>query len=280
MDRLRDYLKSHALNDLAQQHVLDEAAAQFGLSHSLIERAALQAGVLPARYQRNRNTLSIEQQFALCRSRVAVVGCGGLGGYVIEELARLGVGTIVAVDPDKFEEHNLNRQILCTLETLGSPKVAAAADRVQKINPAVTLVPVRQALHSGNAQVILRGCDIVVDALDSVPARIELARFCIEQSIPLIHGAIAGWYGQIAVQFSGEETVLNLLNKCRNKPGIEKELGNPAFAPAFVASLQTAEVCKFLTSEDRSMSGRILFIDLKDMRFEEIQTGCHPLPLL
>ncbi|HTZ18035.1 MAG TPA: ThiF family adenylyltransferase, partial [Dissulfurispiraceae bacterium] len=145
MDRLKDYLKTHAVNDVVQQDVLNEAAMRFGLTHRLLEKAALESGVLPVRYQRNRNTLSIEQQLALFQSRVAVVGCGGLGGYLIEELARLGVGTIVAIDPDKFEEHNLNRQILCTLETIGSPKVAAAADRVQKINPAVTLVPVRQA---------------------------------------------------------------------------------------------------------------------------------------
>ncbi len=280
MDPLQDFLKANALNYLVPQGTLDEAAKKFGSPHSTVEKSALEAGLLPSRYQRNRNTLSIEQQLSLFKTRVAVVGCGGLGGYVIEELARLGVGTIVAIDPDKFEEHNLNRQILCTLETLGSPKVAAAADRIQKINHAVTLVPIRQSLNTGNAPIVLYGCDIVIDALDSIPARIELARYCKEQAMPLVHGAIAGWYGQIAVQLPGEETVLNLLNSCGNKAGIEKELGNPAFAPAFVAALQTAEACKIITSKESPMRGRILFIDLKDMRFEEIRTGCPPRPLL
>jgi len=280
MKALRDFLKTRAANDLLPQDILNEAAARFGLEHRLIERAALESGLLPVRYQRNRNTLSVEQQLSLFQSRVAVVGCGGLGGYLIEELARLGIGTIVAIDPDRFEEHNLNRQLLCTLETIGSPKVAAAADRVRKINPAVTLMPVRQALDSGNAPMILRGCDVVADALDSISARIHLAGYCREQAMPLVHGAIAGWYGQLAVQFPGEDTVIRLLDGCKDKAGIEKEFGNPPFAPAFVASLQTAEICKIITSGDRAMSGRIIFIDLRDMRFEEIKSACPPDPLL
>ncbi len=280
MDPLQDFLKAEALDDLLPETIINEATSRFGIAHSNVEKAALEIGLLPARYQRNRKTLSVKHQLALFEARVAVIGCGGLGGYVIEELARLGIGTIVAIDPDKFEEHNLNRQILCTVKTLGSPKVAAAAERVKQINPAVTLVPVEQALGPANAALVLYGCDIVVDALDSIPARIELAKYCINQSVHLVHGAIAGWYGQIAVQYAGEETVLSLLNSCRDKAGIEKEVGNPAFAPAFVASLQTAEVCKILTSGERSMSGRIIFIDLKDMKFQEIKTGCPPSALL
>ena len=270
MNQVQDFLKAHAADDIVHQNILDEASRKFNRPPSFIEEAALKATLLPARYQRNRKTLSIEQQLALFKARVAVIGCGGLGGYVIEELARLGVGTIVAVDSDHFEEHNLNRQILCTLDTLGQQKTTAASDRVRKINPAIAVVPIPQALRSDNAALILNGCDVVVDALDSIPVRVELARVCVELATPLVHGAIAGWFGQIAIQLPGEQTVLDLLERCGDKIGIEKEMGNPAFAPAFVAALQTAEVCKIIANRDSSMKGRILFIDLLDMHFEEI----------
>ena len=111
-----------------------EAARLFSLGLNQVDKIALSHNLLPSRYQRNRSMISIEQQLALLLSKVAVIGCGGLGGYIIEELARLGVGTIVVVDPDMFEEHNLNRQLLCTQELLGRKKVdvdsAAAVNRL------------------------------------------------------------------------------------------------------------------------------------------------------
>jgi tRNA A37 threonylcarbamoyladenosine dehydratase len=97
------------------------------------------------RYQRNQHTLTVYDQLKLFRSRVAVIGCGGLGGYVIEEMARLGVGTIYAIDPDIFQEHNLNRQLLSSPASLGRAKVEMAAARVAEINPATTLVPMLEA---------------------------------------------------------------------------------------------------------------------------------------
>lgn len=270
MDKVQDFLKAGAADDIVHQNILDEAARRFNRPPHFIEEAALKANLLPGRYQRNRKTISVERQLALFSSRVAVIGCGGLGGYVIEELARLGIGTIVAADPDHFEEHNLNRQALCTLNTLGQEKAAVAADRVRMINHAVTVIPVPQALSSVNASLILSGCDVVVDALDSRPARMELAKACSVLEIPLVHGAIAGWFGQIAIQLPGEQTVLNFLERCGDRTGIEKEVGNPAFTPAAVASLQCAEVCKIVLNKESSMKGRLLFIDLFDMHFEEV----------
>src|SRR5665647_1294012 len=79
-----------------------------GLTLRAVEDKALVQGILPIRYQRNVHAISVEEQYRLFKARVAVVGCGGLGGYVIEELARIGVGSITAWDYDYFEEHNLN----------------------------------------------------------------------------------------------------------------------------------------------------------------------------
>jgi molybdopterin/thiamine biosynthesis adenylyltransferase len=269
MDELRKYLKSRADGDLLPWAAQLAAAEKFELSLSETEEAILETGLLPARYQRNRRMLTTAQQLRLFRSRVAVLGCGGLGGYIIEELARLGVGTLVAVDPDVFEEHNLNRQLFATPDNLGSAKVAAAAARVAAVNPAVTLVPLREAFGAGNGASILKECHAAVDALDSIPARLELADACEAEGIPLIHGAIGGWYGQIAVQFPGDESLRRILSGAAGR-GIERELGNPSFTPAVVASLQVAETAKILLGVGRPLRRRLLVIDLLEMELMDI----------
>jgi len=225
---------------------------------------------LPARYQRNRRTISTPQQLGLFRSRVTVIGCGGLGGYVLEELARLGVGTIVAVDPDVFEEHNLNRQLLATPATLGLPKVVAATARIAEINPAVTVFPYRLAYDHTNGEELLLGSNVAVDALDSIQTRLALAESCADLGIPLVHGAIGGWYGQVTTQFPGDDTLQQIYRHWVDGKGVEQHLGNPAFTPAVVASLQVAEVCKVLLGEGEPLRRRKLIINLLDMEFEEI----------
>ena len=136
IDVLR-FLQQRAVDGLLPWSAQQVAVERFGWSHAAVEETVLANNLLPARYQRNRSMLSITDQLQLFRSRIAVIGCGGLGGYIIEELARLGVGHIVAIDPDVFEEHNLNRQLLATPASLGKAKVEAAAARVNEINPAV-----------------------------------------------------------------------------------------------------------------------------------------------
>src|SRR5512136_1109406 len=125
MEKLRDFLRALSDGDLLSWHHQTFAATYFNMTFAQVERIALEIGLLPARYQRNRNTISVKEQLRLFRAHVAVIGCGGLGGYVIEELARLGVGRITAIDPDVFEEHNLNRQLFSSPENLGKPKVEA-----------------------------------------------------------------------------------------------------------------------------------------------------------
>jgi molybdopterin-synthase adenylyltransferase len=162
MECLTDYLRDHAEGDLLPWRCQVEAATRFRLSLARAEEAILELGLLPARYQRNRQAFTTGQQQQLFRSRVAVIGCGGLGGYIIEELARLGVGKIVAVDPDVFEEHNLNRQLLATPNLLGCIKVEAARMRVEQINPAVTLIPRKQALGRVNGRDLLDDAQVAV----------------------------------------------------------------------------------------------------------------------
>ncbi len=271
MDELRTYLRARCCGDLLPWAVQAEAAAAFDVSLGRVEEAILELGLLPARYQRNRQTISTAQQLLLHRSRVAVVGCGGLGGYVIEELARLGVGEIVAIDPDVFEEHNLNRQLLSTPATLGLVKVEAARARVAAVNPAVTLTPIREAFGPENGAALLGGSRVVVDALDSIPVRLQLAQACEGLAIPLVHGAIAGWYGQVATILPGERVLDRMYGGGGAGKGVEQEMGNPSFTPAVVASLEVAEACKILLDLGRPLRRRKLAIDLLHMEIHEMR---------
>lgn len=222
------------------------------------------------RYTRNMNTLSQEENRSLKAFRVCVIGCGGLGGYVIEMLGRIGIGSITAVDYDKFDETNLNRQILANTTTLGRNKAMVSCERMKKVNPEIILHPVEERFDNNNGNRIILGHDIVVDALDNSDTKRLLGRLCGEQKIPLVHGAIGGWYGQVTTIFPGDET-MELLYKDSNNPGIEKQLGNPSFTPALVAAAQVAEVMKVLLKREGVLRNRILYVDLLNMDFDVVE---------
>ena len=218
METLPIYVRDYAEANLLPWSRQCDAAARFNVTVAQVEQVALERGILPARYQRNRRTFSVTDQLTLFRSHVAVIGCGGLGGYIIEELARLGVGRLTVVDPDVFEEHNLNRQLFSTIANLESPKVQAAVQRVREINPAVTVLPHQCSFTDESGDMLLNGCSVAVDALDSIPARKVLTKACRSRGIPLVHGSIAGWYGHVTTMLPGE-TVPPDMFRSVNPPG-------------------------------------------------------------
>jgi molybdopterin/thiamine biosynthesis adenylyltransferase len=270
MTPLADFLTGKAITGLISWHDQSWAAKDFGLTLAAVEETILENGLLPARYQRNQQMISTAQQLQLLRSTVAVVGAGGLGGYILEELARLGVGQIVVIDDDVFEEHNLNRQILSSPAKLGRVKVEVAAARLAEINPAVTVRAVRARFDKVQGAALLAGADCVVDAVDNVASRLELEELCEGLQLPLVHGAIAGWYGHVATIFPGERSLTKLYRHWSGGKGIEAQLGNPAFTPAVVASFEVAEVGKILLGQGRLLRNRQLNIYLLDMEVEEI----------
>jgi molybdopterin/thiamine biosynthesis adenylyltransferase len=124
-----------------------------------------------------------------------------------------------------------------------------------------------------NGAALLKGMDAAVDALDSVPTRIELAECCEALNIPMVHGTIGGWYGQVTTQMPGDGTVQMIYRNCKDAKGVERMLGNPAFTPAVIASLEAAEVCKILTGQGTLLQRRMLFINMLDMEVDKIQIG-------
>ncbi len=235
------------------------------------EIAMLQEGICPRRYERNVPMFGLEGQRTLLESHVAVVGCGGLGGYCVELLARNGVGQITLIDGDVFEESNLNRQILATIETLKHNKAEIAAKRVQDINPAVSTNIFSVFADRTNLAKILRHvpdspCQMVIDAVDSIPGKLMLADFCSRMNIPMIHGALAGSYGQVSVLFPGDDTLKWLYPQeftGTSAQGDEKVLGTPGMTPPLVASLRVTEVLKLLLHKNEpAQRQKVTFLDI------------------
>ena len=217
------------------------------------------------RYIRNLGALT-EDECALLRTKtVFVAGCGGLGGYLIEMLLRLGVGTILAADGDSFEASNLNRQLLSSPSALGKPKAGAAAERAALVNPDVRFVAIPEFVTKENAAELIRGCDAVLDALDNITARRILARACAEEGIPLVHGAICGWSAQAAAIMPGEDLIDRIYPEGA-RLGSKTSL---SFTPPFCAALQVALCTRLLTGRPVE-SGRLYMADLLDMEMESI----------
>lgn len=221
------------------------------------------------RYKRNIKALSLEENIILNNSKVCVVGCGGLGGYIIEMLGRLGLGTITAIDGDVFEESNLNRQILMYEASLGKNKALAAKERMSSINSKIIVKPVREFVTEANAEQLLCEHNVVVDALDNIPSRFILQNACDNLGIPLVHGAIAGWYGQVSTIYPGERT-LSKIYADNFSQGLEKELGTPSFTPALISSIEVSETVKILIGKENLLRNKLLFIDLQNNEYDII----------
>lgn len=212
------------------------------------------------RYSRNISTLTVEENEKLKYFKVCIVGCGGLGGYIIEMLARIGVGNLTVVDMDVFDESNLNRQIISNERNLGHSKALEAKKRINSINHNVKVKVIEDGFNKNNGINIISDHHVVVDALDSIKSRLLLQEYCKKLKIPLIHGAIAGWFGQVCTIMPGDDT-LNRIYK-NNSIGIEKKLGNPSFTPANIASIQVSEVIKILLSKGNILQNKMLAVDL------------------
>lgn len=213
------------------------------------------------RYLRNHDAISEAEQAILATKRVLVVGCGGLGGMVIECLARIGVEQLRVVDGDVFEESNLNRQLLSSTMNLGRPKVLAAQQRIMAVNPLVEVDAVQADLAAENAMELLAGCDVAVDCLDNIPARLVLQQAAKVAGVPVVHGAVAGWLGRICVIQPGEDLLSLLYPNQEEAQGEERQRGTLSFTAALTASWQAAETVKLLLGKP-GLQGEILEVDL------------------
>jgi molybdopterin-synthase adenylyltransferase len=231
---------------------------------------------IPERYARNMGTFSIPDQNLLLGSRVCIVGLGGLGGAVVEILARLGIGNLILVDGDVFEESNLNRQLLSTLQTLGASKTATAANRVRQINPSVQTCLHDVFLDAENVDRIIAGADVVVDCLDHLKTRFVLEKAARSAGIPLVSAAIAGTYGQITTIFP-EDPGLSLIYGPEDQApakGAETTLGTLPYTAMMMASLECSEITKILLKRGSLLRNKLLVMDLMDNTMEVLSLDC------
>ncbi len=242
-------------------------ADEFHRSLRYVYAEALRVGIYPYRYLRNREIISPEEQLKLAESRVAVIGAGGLGGQVIILLARIGVGQLVVADNDLFEEINLNRQALCSEVTLGMPKSDVAVDVVTSINPGVEVTAYQVKTDSTNIPEIINDSDVVVDALDNIPDRFVLEKASKNMGIPMVHGALAGFEGQIMTVFPEDKGLKLLYENERveqnNTKTPEAILGIPAMTPSVVATFQAMEVLKIILKRGKIFRNMMVYIDLE-----------------
>ena len=242
-------------------------AERFDMPGYEIEAHALEIGVLPLRYLRNRSALDDRAQIRLLRSRAALVGLGGLGGSLLEQCLRLGIGHIRAADGDDFEESNLNRQALSTLDGLGLPKTAAALDRAESVNPSVRLEPWHEFLTTETLPGFLTGCGVALDALGGLGFRPALQAAAAEAGIPLVTGALAGWTGYVGVVLPGQPGPADVMG---TNDSVERQLGCPVPTVSFLASLMAAEAARLLSGFPSPLAGKMLIVDLKSLSFEII----------
>ena len=235
------------------------------------------------RYARNIPAISEDEQNILNAKTVIVIGCGGLGGYAIEYLARLGVGKIIAVDGDVFSESNMNRQLLCTTDSLGKSKAEIAVARINAINPAIEAVSICEYLTAESAAELVAGVDLVIDSLDNVESRLILEDVCENAGVTFIHGAVQGWTLQASVVTPGSR-VLHSLYRASDSNSKKTDSASADVAgvtgnteehssvktclcptPACCASIQVAEAIKNLLGRESSLTGQVLFMDLQTM---------------
>jgi molybdopterin/thiamine biosynthesis adenylyltransferase len=241
----------------------DVIAAAFALSKRSVEIAALEAGVIPQRYLRNIGSLGISGQKKLLQARALLVGAGGLGGTIAQLLARMGLGTLVIADGDSFTEDNLNRQAFAVEQNVGQSKVRAARSEIMKINSATEVEIFEGYVTDQELAMLIKGIDVAVDALDNMPSRFLLEKVCKETHIPLIHGAVAGFSGQVTVIYPEDMGLRAFYGNPQTIPekGIEVQLGNLAGIVSAVASFQVQEAVKIITGLGRPLRNRLLFLD-------------------
>jgi len=213
---------------------------------------------------RNMPALSAEECAVLRTKHVCVVGCGGLGGYIIELLARVGVGSITVVDADVFDVTNLNRQLLSDETVIGQSKAETAANRIAKVNSSVRVTFEKQLFTSHNSKTLLSDCDLAIDALDNIPSRKALAHACAIKGIYMIHGAISSWFGQISIVPPGSGIMDRIYpTRIKNLPAN----GNLGFVATACASVQTSEAVKLLCGRESALVNRVLLLDMESLDF-------------
>ena len=212
-------------------------------------------------------------QEKLKRAKVFIAGAGGLGCPVSIYLAAAGVGHLRIVDHDTVDLTNLNRQVAHWTADVGRRKVESAQEKLNKLNPNVTVETLSVTISDQNASELVSGFDLIVDAMDNLPTRYLLNRTAIECRIPFFHGAVNGFEGRAMTVIPGKTACLRCLYR---GPVPESKFPVIGVTPAVIASIQATEVIKYLVGIGEILANRLLAYDGLNLKFTEFKVQRNP----
>ena len=223
--------------------------------------------------------IGVEGQERLWRSRVLLVGLGGLGSPIAMYLAASGVGHLVLVDHDAVDLSNLQRQIVHTTASLGEPKVRSAARTLAALNPEVRIDTIEHALSGERLRGEAAAADVVVEATDSFEARRALNRACIDAGRPLVSGAVIRMEGQVAVyrlDHPDGPCYQCLHGAAVAPPGTCADSGVLGSVAGIIGTVQATEVVKTLLGIGEDLDGRVLVLDALRMEWQTVRLRRNP----
>jgi molybdopterin/thiamine biosynthesis adenylyltransferase len=259
----------------SQLVIEDDALLEWAHSNRISPRnaqiEAIQSRIIPLRYAKNFRSLTLAEQRRICESRVLVCGCGGLGGVLINLLARAGVGTLRLVDGGVFVPSNLNRQWLCDTQVLSRPKAEVAGGRVQLINPLIEVEVFPTLMDENNAESLVKGMDLVIDALDDLAGRFLLAETAKRMRVTFIYAAAAGWWGQ-ASTFLPESflDMHSVYGRGEEQDQPDEVMGVLGPAPAVIGGLAAFEAIRLLAGRNSAYADQLCYLDGESGRLDVI----------
>ncbi|MBB6371025.1 HesA/MoeB/ThiF family protein [Chryseobacterium shigense] len=216
--------------------------------------------------------IGLDGQRKIIKSKVLVIGAGGLGSPVIQYLAAAGAGNLGVVDFDEVELHNLNRQVIHTENTVGTSKVKSAELFVKKLNHQVKCAAINEKINSSNAEKIISSYDIIIDCSDNFTARYLINDTCVKLGKPLIYGSILGFSGQVAVfNYKSSKNLRDIFPELpfeENIPDCDS-LGVLGALPGIVGSMMAMLALKIIT-ELPIKPDQLILIDTLNWKFQTI----------
>ena len=233
------------------------------------------------RYHRNALVpqVGVVGQQRIRAARVLLIGAGGLGAPAALYLAAAGVGAIGLIDDDDVDVSNLQRQVIHTSAAVGRPKVDSAAAAIRALNPDVEVIPHRTRLTAENALGLLDGWDVVIDGTDNFPTRYLVNDASVMLGLPLVHGAVLGFNGQVGVFDARRGPCYRCLHPTPPPAGSVPscaEAGVLGVLPGIIGTMQAAEALKLVIGGAEPLLGRLAMLDAWGARLREIPVAKNP----
>ena len=233
------------------------------------------------RYHRNALVpqVGLVGQQRIRASRILLIGAGGLGAPAALYLAAAGVGTIGLIDDDDVDVSNLQRQVIHATAAVGRSKVDSAAEAIRALNPDIEVVAHRTRLTADNARELLGGWDVVIDGTDNFPTRYLVNDAAVMLGLPLVHGAVLGFNGQVGVFDALRGPCYRCLHPAPPPAGSVPscaEAGVLGVLPGIIGTMQAAEALKLVIGGGQPLLGRLAMLDVWGARLREIPVAKNP----